>query len=440
MLIKKFVPCIYLFNTHAVANLNDRTIVETDPLRLVEKYCTDHADEIIVFDMSEGEGDEAHDAALDTIREIVLKSEIPVLVGGNINRLEDIKKILYTGCKGCILDWEKESNRKMAKDGADRFGREKLFISFADPEVLEDTAAMVKECASGIVLLNTHKIRETAEKTDLPVCVQINDIALNKFLEIFAYENICGITGNTINGSSSEILSLKRLCIENDIPVSTLEPQIKWDELKTDANGLIPVIVQDHITGDVLMLAYMNEKAYEDTLMTGMMHYYSRSRQEQWLKGETSGHYQYVKKICADCDKDTLLAFVSQVGVACHTGAMSCFFNEIATVDGYDEAAASKKRSQGDDFSILSKDFATILERKAHPKEGSYTNYLFDKGIDKILKKVGEEATEMVIAAKNPNPNEIKYEISDFLYHMMVLMAEKGITWKDITEELENRD
>ena len=159
------------------------------------------------------------------------------------------------------------------------------------------------------------------------------------------------------------------------------------------------------------------------------MTYYSRSRKEQWVKGETSGHFQYVKALYADCDKDTLLAKVSQVGAACHTGNRSCFFNEII-----------KKEYQDTDPSKVFQDvYDVILDRKANPKEGSYTNYLFDKGIDKILKKVGEECTEIVIAAKNPDKEEIKYEISDFLYHVMVLMAEKGVTWEDITRELASR-
>ena len=159
------------------------------------------------------------------------------------------------------------------------------------------------------------------------------------------------------------------------------------------------------------------------------MTYFSRSRQEQWIKGETSGHYQYVKSLTIDCDKDTLLAKVEQIGAACHTGNRTCFFQPIVGSD-YD----AKNPLQ-----VFESVYHTIEDRKEHPKEGSYTNYLFEKGLDKILKKVGEEATEVVIAAKNPNPEEVKYELSDFLYHAMVLMVEKGITWEDITQELAER-
>ena len=159
------------------------------------------------------------------------------------------------------------------------------------------------------------------------------------------------------------------------------------------------------------------------------MTYYSRSRQELWVKGLTSGHIQYVKSLTADCDKDTILAKVSQIGAACHTGNHSCFFQEIVKRDCIDT----------DPLKVFEDVYQVILDRKVHPKEGSYTNYLFDKGIDKILKKLGEEATEIVIAAKNPDKEEIKYEISDFLYHMMVLMAEKDVSWEEITRELARR-
>ena len=177
------------------------------------------------------------------------------------------------------------------------------------------------------------------------------------------------------------------------------------------------------------MLAYMNEEAYNKTIETGRMTYYSRSRQKLWLKGEESGHFQYVKSLSADCDSDTLLAKVLQIGAACHTGSRSCFFRKLFSRP-YEETNPGK---------VLNEVFGTILERRSNPKEGSYTSYLFDKGIDKILKKCGEEATEIVIAAKNPDSEEVKYEMADFLYHMMVLMAECGLDWEDISRELLHR-
>ncbi len=213
------------------------------------------------------------------------------------------------------------------------------------------------------------------------------------------------------------------------VKVQETELDIQWSRFKLGADGLLPCIVQDVHTGQVLMMAYMNEEAFRQTCQTGRMTYFSRSRQSLWLKGETSGHFQYVRSLSADCDWDTLLAKVEQVGVACHTGAYSCFFRPLL-------GEPAEERHSGQVLEELER---VIAQRKAQPKEGSYTNYLFDKGLDKILKKVGEEATEIVIAAKNPDPEEIKYEVADFLYHMMVLLAEKQVTWKEVEEELANR-
>ena len=428
MIIKKFVPCIYLYHEHAVRNLTDTTIVDTDPVRLADYYCEHNADELIVFDMSEGDAE--HDAALDIIKEICTRAEVDVIGAGNVKRMEDIKKLLYAGCKKAVLDYEKESNIEITEEVSLKFGKDKILISYNDPSVLELHKEKIEKYISAMILMNPHQIRETQAILSLPFFVQINQVALNKLLEIFAYENVCGVTGNTINDNVKEIVALKDLCRENDIPIESFQAAYKWEDFKKNSDGMVPVIAQDYRTQEVLMMAYMNEEAYEQTLKLGKMTYYSRSRQELWLKGLTSGHYQYVKELVADCDMDTILAKVSQVGAACHTGSRSCFFNEITKKD-YEES--------NNPLQVFEEVFDVIKDRKVHPKEGSYTNYLFDKGIDKILKKLGEEATEIVIAAKNPNPNEVKYEISDFLYHMMVLMAEKDVTWEEITTELANR-
>ncbi len=428
MIVKKFVPCIYLYHQHAVKSLTDTTIVETDPLRLVHLYNENNADELIVFDMSEEDAE--HEEALDMIKDICASAEMDVIGAGNIKRMEDVKKLLYAGCKKAVLDYEKESNLSITEEVSLKFGKDKILLSYNDPQILSDNKEMIEKYVSSMILMNPHKIRETEQLLSLPFYVQINQIALNKLMEIFAYPNVSGVTGNTINENYKEILALKKLCRENGIQVETFEAAYKWDDFKKNSDGMVPVVVQDYRTLEVLMVAYMNEEAYNQTLALGKMTYYSRSRQELWLKGATSGHYQYVKSLTADCDMDTILAKVSQVGVACHTGSKSCFFNEITKKD-YEEA--------DNPLQVFEEVLDVIKDRKIHPKEGSYTNYLFDKGIDKILKKLGEEATEIVIAAKNPNANEVKYEISDFLYHMMVLMVEKDVSWEEITTELANR-
>ncbi len=335
MLIKKFVPCIYLYHEHAVKSLTDTAVVDTDPIRLAKFYSENNADELIVFDMSQGDAE--HETALDILKEICAVCEMDVIGAGNIKRMEDVKKILYAGCKKAILDYEKEENIGITQEVSLKFGKEKILLSFNDPQVIAENKALVEQFVSGMVLMNPHQIRETQNITNLPFFVQINQIALNKLLEIFSYENVCGVTGNTINDNMKEILSLKELCKENNIPVESLKAAFKWSDFNLNTDGLVPVVVQDYRTSQVLMVAYMNEEAYESTLKTGKMTYFSRSRQELWLKGATSGHYQYVKSLSADCDMDTILAKVSQVGAACHTGARSCFFNEI-TKKEYEES------------------------------------------------------------------------------------------------------
>lgn len=187
---------------------------------------------------------------------------------------------------------------------------------------------------------------------------------------------------------------------------------------------LIPAIVQDYQTNQILMLAYVNEEAYNKMLETKQTYFYSRSRKQLWHKGETSGHFQNIKGMYLDCDLDTLLIFVEQIGVACHTGAYSCFFNEVLPFDNTNIFRSLEK---------------LIANRKQNPVEKSYTNYLLDQGVDKICKKVGEEASETIIAAKNNDKDELIGEISDLFYHVFVLMNNQGVSLDDVEDKLKER-
>ena len=195
-------------------------------------------------------------------------------------------------------------------------------------------------------------------------------------------------------------------------------------DFKFDDKGLVCAIAQDVYTGEVLTQAYMNKEAIDKTISTGIAHYYSRSRQCLWKKGETSGHIQKVKKILCDCDSDCLLLLIEQVGAACHTGNRSCFFTQL------------KEFEFVPDYKVVFEDVETIRARHSNPVEGSYTNYLFDKGVEKICKKVGEEATETVIAAVAGKKNELVGELSDLLYHCLVLAQASGITIQDVFQEV----
>ncbi len=209
------------------------------------------------------------------------------------------------------------------------------------------------------------------------------------------------------------------------------------ESVKYDDNGLVPVIAQDYHSKKVRMMAYMNEESLKLTLETGKVHYFSRSRQALWLKGETSSHFQYLKQISIDCDGDTLLLQIEQAGgISCHTGNSSCFYRNLE--EEITEAERNEVVLKQDD-SMLGELYGTIMERKINPKEGSYTNYLLDKGLNKILKKVGEECTEVIIAAKDDDKKELTFEIADLMYHLTVLMAQKGLTWEEIGVELSQR-
>ncbi len=201
---------------------------------------------------------------------------------------------------------------------------------------------------------------------------------------------------------------------------------IRIDELKFDEKGLIPAIVQDSKTKEVLTLAYMNAESLQITLREGKTCFFSRSRQALWRKGETSGNYQEVTEVIADCDKDALVVRVNKAGPACHTGAESCFFNPLYI------------QEEKNEFSLRGL-YELLLQRKEEKPEGSYTTYLFEKGTDKILKKVGEECTEVIIAGKADDKKETIYEIADLTYHVLVLMAQMGITVDEVEAELASR-
>lgn len=421
---KNLVASLYLRHGAAMKGIDSEEAVE-DLNQIARIYNDSGVDKVLLFDLSED--DMEHEMNIQLIKEINRMIEIPVCAGGNINRIEDIKKLLYSGCRQVFLNGSKAVTAKLMEEAAKRFGSEKLAVTLHNVDILFKHRQMMEESLSEIYVLNESVVDAVDNITSLPCIVMVKD--REDFVKYLSKETVMGIGSELIDHPGTNIMELKNELARNDISMKRFESSISWDMFKLNSDGMIPVIVQDYQKLNVLMHAYMNREAFEMTIALGKMVYYSRSRDQIWVKGETSGHYQYVKSLTLDCDQDTILAKVSQVGVACHTGAPSCFYKQLMKKD-YEEK---------NPLLVFENLYNLILERKANPKEGSYTNYLLDKGVDKILKKVGEEATEIVIAAKNPETEEIKYEISDFLYHIMVLMVEKGVTWEEITQELANR-
>ncbi|MFV0528945.1 MAG: bifunctional phosphoribosyl-AMP cyclohydrolase/phosphoribosyl-ATP diphosphatase HisIE [Lachnospiraceae bacterium] len=424
--VKQIVPCIYLYNGHTVTGWGQNTIFFEGTLEeLGRTYRDKGADSLLIFDFSGSEAE--HENAIENIKNICSVCEMPVTVAGNINRVEDVKKLLYAGASAVALNFSKESNRKMLEEVSKRFGQQKIAVCISnEKEYLEEKELI--DTYAGCLLSLDEISDEFLEAVRLPILLH-TEKGRSELITLLKKSPVRGVSGQYVSALSLDIHDFKQECKSEGIAVQLMESTVAWSEFKLNEQQMVPVIVQDYKTNEVLMLAYMNEEAFYTTLKLGKMTYWSRSRNELWTKGDTSGHFQYLKELSLDCDNDTLLAKVAQTGAACHTGHYSCFFQQLVEKD-------SKATNP---LLVFQNVLDVILDRKEHPKEGSYTNYLFDKGIDKILKKVGEEATEIIIAAKNPNPEEIKYEISDFLYHMMVLMAEKQVSWEEITEELARR-
>lgn len=414
MSVKLFIPAVYINEKGAFADpeafapvLGVDAFKEADDnvrshimTYLAEHYENAGADGVVFYDLSCD--DINHEKFIKALREINRCTDMDVFAGGHINRLEDVKKYLYAGARKVLIkkgSTDTLTGSDIHTEAVERFGAEKIAISDETGDIISDDG----------VLRNCHK------KED------INDILCSKFTK--------GITGPAVSEFGFDFYGLKAKSGRDGIEVRTFASSERFSDFKCNEQGLVPVIVQDYKTDEVLMMAWMNEEAFEKTVSTGLMTYFSRSRGEIWVKGETSGHFQYVRSMSVDCDKDTLLAKVKQVGAACHTGNKTCFYTELF----------SKSGDNKNPLKVFSDVYDVIEDRKNNPKEGSYTTYLFEQGIDKVLKKCGEEAAEVIIAAKNTDPEEIKYEMADFLYHAMVLMSMKGVTWEDITAELANR-
>ena len=419
----RIIPSIYLYNGNVVDKETMELVGDGDAVELATFYNNRGADELLIFDLSSS--DSEHDANIGTMIKIQDAVDIQMIVGGNVKRLEDVKKYIYTGAKKAILDMSKDTNVEIVKEASERFGSDKIAVMLNKDY---DFSKIKQLKYDGVSLIIADSCANECIGSGIKVLAFNCNFTFNDMVEFGKQDKVYGISDNSFAGDF-DFLNFKAQLKEEGVNTIVFESAMSFDQFKKNSDGMIPVVVQDYKTDKVLMVAYMNEEAFNLTIKTGKMTYFSRSRNEIWVKGVTSGHFQYVKELSMDCDLDTMLAKVYQVGVPCHTGADTCFFNTLVKKE-YDESNPMR---------VFEDVYNVILDRKKNPKEGSYTNYLFDKGIDKILKKVGEEATEIVIAAKNPDPQEVKYEISDFLYHVMVLMAEKGVSWKEITKELSRR-
>ncbi len=421
MSIKKIIPYI-----NAENELADKVV------KLAMDYYYNGADELFIYNYSKDE--KSREEFISLIKAIIKDVDIPVIIGTYVKRLEDVKKALYTGACAVMLKNSILENEGIYQEAVQRFGSDKIIVELNIDEYRgEEGSRLINSLNRANIatvmlkhVLYSGQLIENISKAPGNIIIR-DSLTRNDISNLLSIDKVVGVATNFYENKS--IIQAKQALKAEGIAVNVFESSMSFSEFKLNSDGLIPVITVDYRSGKVLMLAYMNEEAYNKTITSGRMTYYSRSRQCLWIKGESSGHYQYVKELTIDCDKDTILAKVLQIGPACHTGSESCFYTELV----------KKEYKNMEPLHVLEDVYKVIADRKLHPKEGSYTNYLFDKGIDKILKKCGEEAIEITIAAKNPGNEELRYEIADYLYHLMVLMVECKLDWNDIITELANR-
>ena len=298
MSYKRLTPCIFIDGGKAVQWFDDRTLLSDDVVSLAKQYCDRGADELIVFDLSTS--DEEHDEAIDLIKKMNRVISIPMIAGGNIRRAEDVKKILYAGAKRAILNFSKSLSIDLIEEVSKRFGKERIAVSLNDFDTLFKQQHLIEEYSTEIVFMHRLDLNSVMNITKLPCVVLTDTMEQSEILRILKCDGIKGVSGLFISSLNMDFNEFKGICADAGIKMTSFESILDFSEFKLNSDGLIPVIVQDYKTNEVLMMAYMNEEAFDHTVKTGRMTYYSRSRQCQWVKGETSGHFQYVKSLRAD--------------------------------------------------------------------------------------------------------------------------------------------
>lgn len=394
--VKNLLAHIYMKNGKAVRGFYNFHILEERTIPDLAKYYEHKgADALILFDLSESE--EEHKLHQRIIKCLCSRSQIPVIAGGHIEGIHDLDALINAGCTHVFLNMSKEDNRALLPEAEKRFGKEHIAVCINDFTFPEEENAKIEKYADEVILLGDNRHLYEAVRS-LPVsCIPLMDMVdYQKVYVLLKEKNVSGISGHVISNMDVDLFELKDLLQLKGIPMRQQKSAISWSEFKLNSEGLIPVIVQDYRNREVLMLAYMNEEAFNKTVKTGRMTYWSRSRNELWTKGETSGHFQYVKRLSIDCDNDTLLAYVAQIGAACHTGNRSCFYRDL-----------------------LKKEYDTI--DPMNTLQHLYENALHKK--------------EILI-----DQNSVKKQAVDVLYHMTDLMAEYNVRWEDVTEEIDRRE
>lgn len=441
----KIIACLDVSGGMLVKGIKFDQIEEIkDPVEAGVKYAEEGIDELVYYDISATTEDRG--IFEQPIIDISKKINIPFTVGGGIRTLEDIDRVLKLGATKVSINSAAVKNPELIKSASDTFGKNRIVVGMdvkkvgdswkvylgagkveTDLDAIE-WAVKCEELGAGELTINSidndgvkggfnlELMRALSEAVDIPLVASGGAGKYEDFIDAFKAGSTGALGASVFHFGILDIAELKAKVIEYMV-----------DSLKYGSNGLIPVVVQDARTKTVLIQAYMNKESVRKTIETKSSWFYSRSRDELWEKGATSGNTQTVVSLYSDCDDDSLLLNVIPDGPACHTGAVSCYYNEIIDTGA------------GIDRGILFEEFDLIKERLKNPKPGSYTDYLLGEGVDKICKKIGEEAAETIIAAKNNSSEELIYEAADLLYHLNVLLVNQGVDLDDIMKEIEAR-
>ena len=472
MLAKRIIACLDVRNGRVVKGTKFTDIKDVDsPEKLAKFYSDNSVDELVFYDITAS--NEERKTSLEFVERVAQVINIPFSAGGGVSTIEDFKYILRKGADKVSVNSAAVKNPQLIREASMAFGSQCVVLSMdvkkngqgswsvyvkggrekTELDAIE-WAITAAELGAGEIVVNSidedgmkngydlELLRRITSVVNIPVIASGGAGKKEHFLDAIQNAGVDGVLAASVfHFGDIKVPELKRYLKENgaEIRMPEAAPQ-KLESITTedsdiimisfDKDGLVPCICQDAKTGEVLMLAYMNEQSLRLTLEKKRAVYYSRSRGELWEKGATSGNTQKVRALYYDCDADALLIKVEQTGNACHTGEYSCFFNAV-----FDDLGVSADPGS----SVFGELYATVIGRKNDPSEGSYTNYLFDKGLDKILKKVGEEAAETIIAAKNQDRQELIGETGDLIYHLTVMLAEKGISMDEIEQELKSR-
>lgn len=423
---KRLMATIYLKNGVALKNKDCQ-----EPLGQAEEiariYNDSGIDKILLWDLSETK--EEHNNSLKVIREINRVLEVSSYAYGWTSTIRDIREYLFSGCRRVILCSSDPELPDMIEECQKRYRKDRLSLALDDVDILFKKRTEIEEYYHDVYVFKPEILESVVNMTQLPFYSVIDSMDVKDYVEILEQPTCLGIGGPLLNDRHTDIMTLKHSLFSKGVPVILNDSTMEWSEFKLDADGLIAVVAQDYATKEVLNYGYMNEEAFHLTMEKGKMHYYDKLTGTVSMHGSKTEQFQYLKSLSVDCHKQAILAKVSQIGVACHTGNYSCFYTDIMKRD-YTEKNTVK---------VLENIYNVIENRKKYPREGSFTNFLFDKGINEIARKIQSESTELILSAKDQDAEALRTELSDLIYFMMVLMSANNITWDDVINEMAQR-